>query len=136
MPDTFSLYMDLFKKERNLSKRNGGIKKGNAISIKRGTAMFRNLCSKSIDLLWWTESGKREIEDMRIGWSYHCHVVTHLSLKFPGPLINWGGGVGWELLPLAPVLDRAVKNLLNSIYYQKKWGIRVKEDQWYWHIFG
>ena len=60
---------------RNLSKRNGGIKKGNAMSIKRGTAMFKNLCSKSIALLWWTESGKREIEDMRIGWSYLCHVV-------------------------------------------------------------
>ena len=51
MSTTFSLYMNLFKKERNLSKRNGGIKKGNAMSIKRGTAMFKNLRSKSISLL-------------------------------------------------------------------------------------
>jgi hypothetical protein len=42
LPTTFSLYMDLFKKERNLRKRNGGIKKGNAMSIKRGSTMFKN----------------------------------------------------------------------------------------------
>ena len=89
--------MDLFKKERNLSKRNGGMKKGNAMSTKKGIAMFKNLSSKSISLLWWIESDNREIEDMRIyGLIFVRVLITCLSLKFQR---EEGGSFGysWKL---------------------------------------
>ena len=43
LPDTFSLYMDLFKDQRNLRIRNGGMKKSNTMRVKGRSTMFKNL---------------------------------------------------------------------------------------------
>ena len=43
LPDTFSLYTDIFKDQRNLRIRNGGMKKSNTMRVKGRSTMFKNL---------------------------------------------------------------------------------------------
>ena len=40
---TFSLYMDLFKDQRNLRIRNGGMKSSNTVRVIGRSTMFKNL---------------------------------------------------------------------------------------------
>ena len=67
LPATFSLYMDLFKDQRNLRKRNGGMKSSNTVRVIGRSTRFKNLWSKSIALLQWTER-KREILKTPRNW--------------------------------------------------------------------
>ena len=43
LPATYSLYMDLFKDQRNLRKRNGGMKSSNKVRVIGRSTMFKNL---------------------------------------------------------------------------------------------
>ena len=48
LPATFSMYLYLFEEKRNLRRPNVGIKSSNAMNVKGGSTMFKNLCSKSM----------------------------------------------------------------------------------------
>ena len=116
-PYTFwSLSTDLFKKEINLRKRYGSIKRVKAMIIKRGSAMLKNSCSKSIALLQWTERAIGTEQDKN--WRYEdflnfvrlAHALIWANILCHPKKLRYQRVVHGGVL-----LDRAAKTSLNSL---------------------